>query len=445
MVAKVERLAFSVNEAADLAGCGPYELLSRAVEKGVQVYTYLPEGNMAVTVDRRYVQGEPLYVSITESTLRWELNSSYPCIIGFLLDATDCLSIVQQRRSSRTFFDWGVVIAGKESPVKVQASDNEKLWLICAPPPSTDPDAYNGEAVEADFKTSEFMQNGPWAMGPHPFNSMPQLCFGAYPAGLKVTPDYAQLRIPRPREVVLHPDNLFLLKEAMEQLGLLKSQGGRLAPEGASRVAQESAEYPASPVSATSVEEPLDMGVGRVGEAADNRPTGVPAELVATVQFADFQVQDHWPFWLKELFRIASHEWVKWRKDQAALCTDDDRDRISRAILRCNREHMGRKLTPKEAEKCVTLTMPFWARHWEPTELRELSPASPVAPELQEMIEAAGKVQAFSKERAGRLTKTQVKEWLQDGSLHQFSKTQSDLVASLLLDFPKGGKNRGAL
>lgn len=441
MVAKVERLAFSVNEAADLAGCGPYELLSCAVEKGVQVYTYLPEGNMAVAVDRRFVQGELLLGFITESILRWQLNSSYPCIIGFLLDATDCLSIVQQRRSSRTFFDWGVVIAGKESPVKVQASDNEKLWLVCAPPPSTDPDAYNGEAEDADFKPSEFMQDGPWAMGPHPFNSMPQLCFGAYPAGLKVTPDYAQLRIPRPREVVLHPDNLFLLKEGMEQFGLLPPPLGRSQRNAASVTA-----------GTVKAEEAPSAGIPS-GELHDGeKAIAVPASpveateektgLSRNVQFSEIVLKDYWPYWLKEFFKIASQEWVNWRKDQGVLCTDDDRDRIGNALLSRNRNHKGRTITSDEPKECVTLITPFWARHWERKELRDMSSPSPVATELQEMIAVAERIHAFSAERTGRLTKTQVMKWLQTGKFHQFSKTKSDLVASLLIDSPKGGAKK---
>jgi len=442
MAAKVERLAFSVNEAAESAGCGPYELLSRAVELGIQVYTYLPEGSMAVTVDRRYVQGELPFGLITESILRWQQMFSYPCIIGFLLDTTDCLNIVQQRRSGRTFFEWGVVIAGKEAPVKVHASDNEGLFLICMPPPSANPDAHSGEGWEEDFKLSEPVLNPPWAMGPQPYYLIPQLCFGAYPAGLEVRPDYSQLRIPRPREVALHPDHLFLLKEGMEQLGLQSLPSARIQRNAAS-----------ARVGTAEVAETLGARIASAEIQGEEGGTAVLASqperayektgLSRDIHFAEIELKDYWPYWLRGFIQAATREWTSWRKADGVTQTKEDRERFKLALLRLNNDHAGRLLEVAEAVSCVTMLSPLWARHWGAKEERPHSPSTPVTAELLEMIAAAEAIKDYLDQTGQTPSKKEIRAWLERQWYHSFSAGQLKIATDLLYDVPKKSNKKG--
>lgn len=438
MVVNVERLAFSVTEAAESAGCGPYEIISLAIEKGVQIFTYLPSDSMAVRVDRMFVQGEPVYWPITPSLLRWQWMPSFPCIIGFLLDDIDCRHIVQQRKASRTFFDWGVVIAGKEAPVKVLAADKAAI-LICSPRPSTDPDAYSGEGIADDLKLPEpILPEIDEALpeSQRPFSYLPQYCFGAYPAGLEVKPDYEQLRLPRPKPLTLVPEHLFLLKEGMEQLGLLT-------------------------VSSNDVRAGLALGGGAEGGAGlrfEEGLTGGEAVAVPTtiadapgghtglprnVQFSGIEVQDYWPYWLKGFIKVASKEWEKWRKDDGVTQTSEDRDSFELALLRLNNDHKGRILEVAEARSCVTMLSPLWARHWGGKEDRPNSPATPVTEELLEMIATAEAIKEFNENSCKKLLRKDIKAWLERALYHSFSQNQLKIAVDLLFDIPKkSGKNK---
>lgn len=351
MVTKVERLAYPVHEAASRAGCDVYSLLSLAVANGVQIFTFLPDSTWAVSIDRRYVAGELLTGMISASILMWSRPTSVPCISGFLLDPADCEQIVLQSRSSRTFFEWGVVIAGKESPVTVRSSDDH-LWSVCLPPPSDETDASAGDALNGDFKLSDLLLESPWSMGPHPAYMIPQLAFAAYPTGLQVVPDQAERRFPRPAAIVLHPDRLFLLRAGMEQLGLLSVSSDR-SQEGRTLVAETDRE-----------EEALSHGMLTGQEAAIltrsiKEEPGSLAGLPRDVQFSGIEVQDYWPYWLKGFIKVASKEWEKWHKDDEVVQTGEDRRRFEQALLRLNNDHNGRTLEVSEARSCVTMLSPL--------------------------------------------------------------------------------------
>lgn len=435
MVTKVERLAFPVHEAASRAGCDVYSLLSLAVKNGVQIFTFLPDSTWAVSIDRRYVAGELLTGMISASILLWSRATSVPCISGFLLDQADCEQIVLQSRSSRTFFEWGVVIAGKESPVTVRSSDDH-LWSLCLPSPSEETDASAGDAMNGDFKLPDLLPDGPWSMGPHPAYMIPQLAFAAYPTGLQVVPDQAELRFPRPAAIVLHPDRLFLLRDGMDQLGLLSVSSDR-SQEGRNLVAETERE-----------EEALSHGMltGQAGvistASSKDEPNG-RAGLPRDVQFPGIDVQDYWPYWLKGFIKVASKEWEKWRKDVEAVQTSEDRKRFERALLRLNNDHNGRTLEVSEARSCVTMLSPLWARHWGGKEDRPNSPATPVTGELLEMIAAAEAIKEFNENSGKKLLRKDIKAWLERALYHSFSQTQLKIAADLLYDAPKkSGKNK---
>lgn len=429
MVVKVERLAFSVDEAAELAGCGPYELISLAVEKDVEIFTYLPDDSLAVRVDRRFVQGEPVYWLITQSDLRWQWMPSFPCIVGFLLDDTDCLRIVQQRKASRTFFDWGVVVAGKEVPVKVLAADKE-AFLVCLPPPSADPDAFSGEGAAPDYQLAEPVLpeiDDSLPEGQRPFSYLPQYCFGAYPAGVEVKPDYDQLRIPRPRPVTLVPEHLFLLKEGMEKLGLLSNlsssaEGNLMSTQSLSGEAAEPS------VGGLKGKETM------AAPAAASELLNALATLPRDIQYSEIEIKAYWPYWLKGFIQVATKEWANWRKEDGVTQNKEDRERFKMALLRLNNDHKGRSMEVKEAATCVTMLSPLWARHWEGKEERPNSPATPVTEELLEMIAAA---EAINEYAGKKLLKKHIKMWLERALYHRFSKNKLKVAVDLLYDAPK--------
>lgn len=425
MIAQVEPIVFTVEEAAKLAHCDAYSLLSLAVDKGVHIYTYLPENSLVVSLDRRYVRGEGKW-DISENSPGLSFPTSVPCMTGLRLDDSDCLEIVRQKKFSRAYFEWGVLITGKDLPVESHASDTNLIG-ICSPP--------RGDEWTKTTGTPLWDEIAPFPGQVQPYES-PQRYFGAYPSEIRETLSSLAGWMPRPREVVLHPDNLFLLKEGLEQLGLMDAKGSGQAVEDALRKASEPNVCADSLASASVAELSGRHGVEGAEEGQADRVADSAAEEVVIAQLSDIQIQDYWSFWLKELIEVARQRWSNRGKDHGVL-GDEERMEIAKDILLRNRDHEGRKLKLDELSECVTLITPVWARHWKSPNLREMTSHSPVTDELQKMIEVAERIQEFKVERTGRLTKVRVVDWLQTGKGLLFSGKKSDLVARLLLDFPK--------
>lgn len=431
MVAKVEPIIFTVEEVAKLAHCDAYSLLSLAVDKGVQIYTYLPGDNIAVSVDRRYVRGDGMRLYISENGAGLAFPMPVPCMTGLRLDESDCREIVRQKKFSRTFFEWGVVITGKDLPIEVHASD--RLFSICIPTPTEDlvvaTDTTDDWDLEAEPLFPPF--NGP--LRPY---EVPQRCFGAYPTDLKELQELEPGWMPRPREVVLNPSNLFLLKDGLGQLGIMNAKGGGQTVVDAFWESSEPKVCADSLAPASVADLSGGHGVEGAEESLADRVADSAAEEIVIAQLADIQIQDYWSFWLTELIKVACQRWSSRGKDHGVL-GDEERMEIAKDILSRNRDHEGRKLKLDELTECVTLITPVWARHWKSQNLRDMTPLSPVTAELQKMIAVAERIQEFKVKRMGRLTKVRVVDWLQTGEGLLFSKKKSDLVARLLLDLPK--------
>lgn len=432
MIAQVEPIVFTVEEAAKLAHCDAYSLLSQAVDKGVQIYTYLPENSMAVSVDRRYVRGEEMRWSTNKNSTGLAFPMSVPCMTGLRLDDSDCREIVRQKKFSRTFFEWGVVITGKDLPIETHASAS--LFSICIPTRTEDATVATDTATDWDLGPTEPLI--PPFHGPLRPYEVPQRCFGVYPADLGELQEFEPEWMPRPRDVVLHPKNLFLLKEGMDLLGLLPASMGR-----SQRNAAAASVGAVAADEVTGLETPLcefkDGEEAIVVPASSVETTDEKIVLSRNVQFSEIDIKDYWPYWLKGFIQVASREWAGWRKADGVTQTKEDREKFAQALLRFNHDHKGRELEPVEAKRCVTMLSPQWAWHWGSKEERPLSPPSPVSAELLEMIASAEAIKVFSDQTGKRVTKKKIGELLREGRLHNFSARQAKIVIDLLYDAPK--------